>query len=110
MATPPKRNYGPKRGLKKTRPTFRDETSAPQSGLGPAYNSTKDPRGPDAYVPVPPNPTQRKGPRGRSYQDKVPMGGYGPGSQFLMYDRPSSPQKMTTTKKARRKTGDQWIG
>jgi hypothetical protein len=37
------------------------------------------------------------------------MGGYGPGSQFLMYDHPSSPKK-TTAKKARRKSGDQWIG
>jgi hypothetical protein len=57
MARPPKRNYNSRAGQPKRRDPFAPQRSG-QSGLGSAYNSTTDPRGPNAYVPVPPDPTQ----------------------------------------------------
>lgn len=107
-ATPPKKNFNPKRGMKKARYPFTKPKQ--QSGLGSAYNSTTDQRGPDAYVPVPDSrgATQRPN-RGRSSQAKPGLEGYGPGSQFLKYDKPNPPAKKPKGK-VRRKTGDGWIG
>jgi hypothetical protein len=111
-STPPKRNYGARAGAKKKmRPKFAP-ASPPRSGLGSAYNSSKDPRGPDAYVPVPDSvgATQRPG-HGQSRQAKPGINGYGPGSQFLQYKPGGAAGKKSKPKgRVRRKSGDGWLG
>ena len=96
--TPPKRNFNSKRGMKKKRYPF--NPSKEQAGLGSAYNSTTDPRGPDAYVPVPDSrrATQRPN-RGRSNQAKRPIDGYRKGSEFLDYKLPSQHGDMPGMRK-----------
>ncbi len=112
---PPKRSHNARAGAKKKiRPSFAPPSkTAPTSGLGPAYNSAKDPRGSDAYVPVPESRAASQHPNSLGQVGSKPGldGRYHKGDQFLSYRAGSGEKPVRKPKgKMKRKSGDAYIG